>query len=136
MLLKNLVEWGKQHPKQLFLIDGVGALVSAIMWGVVFVQFETITGFPANTCYFLAVFPVFFMVFDFASYLWAKKLNLNLRYIAMQNAGYVLISLLAMVKHAETITLFGFGYLFMEIVIVLFLVRVEWKVSHLVKTKL
>ena len=134
MRINHAFEWGEQHPRQLFLIDGVGALVSAIMWGAVFAQFETITGFPTNTCYFLSVFPLLFIVFDFASYQWAKNLSMNLRIIAMLNLGYALLSMIMLFMHVETITFFGYAYLFLELAIVLLLAGIECKVSIRVKT--
>lgn len=67
-MLKQLIGKIELEPKQLFLIDGLGAILSAILLGLVLVRFERIFGIPSSTLYFLAIIPIFFAIYDFLSY--------------------------------------------------------------------
>jgi hypothetical protein len=62
MPIKRIVEWSNTNPKKLFLIDGLGALLSAILLGVVLVQLEYLFGIPKSTLYFLASLPCLFTI--------------------------------------------------------------------------
>ena len=52
------------HPKKLFLIDGLGAILSAFLLGYVLVKLERVFGIPSKTLYFLATLPMFFVIYD------------------------------------------------------------------------
>lgn len=55
------------HPKKLFLIDGLGAILSVFLLGFVLVKLERVVGIPSKTLYFLATMPVFFAIYDLYS---------------------------------------------------------------------
>ncbi|MEM6633615.1 MAG: hypothetical protein AAF694_28335 [Bacteroidota bacterium] len=55
-------------PKKLLIIDGLGALLSAFLLGVVLVRFESQVGMPRNSLYVLAAFPCIFAIYDLISY--------------------------------------------------------------------
>lgn len=119
------------YPKHLFLIDGIGAILSACLLGIIIPQLEPYFGIPQNTLYFLAIFPILFAAYDLFSY-WKIEQNiyLNLKGIAGLNAGYCLISIGVIVSHFNSITRLGFIYLILEIIIILFLVALEWKTAN------
>jgi len=52
----------------LFLLDAIGALVSALLLGVVLVKYQEIFGIPIPTLYVLAIIPCFFALIDLYSY--------------------------------------------------------------------
>lgn len=54
MTIKKILEWGNANPKKLFQIDGLGAILSAILLGIILVRFERFFGIPVSTLYFLA----------------------------------------------------------------------------------
>jgi hypothetical protein len=93
---------------KLFLIDGVGALVSAFLLAVVLVQLESYFGIPSSALYFLAVFPVFFAIYDFyCFYNVRNKLDRLLKGIAVANLLYCCLSLGVLFYHLETLTWLG-----------------------------
>lgn len=61
------------NTKTLFAIDGLGALLSVFLLGVVLVQFESLFGMPKETLYFLAFLPCLFAVYDLVCYLNVKR---------------------------------------------------------------
>ncbi len=130
MILKQTIKKIKDNPRKLFLIDGVGALVSAFMLGVVLVRLEHIFGVPVQTLYLLAFLPVLFAVYDFYSYREGKdKLGVLLKGIAIMNIGYCLLSIGLAFYHHEVISYLGWAYIVIEIMIVVVIAILELKVA-------
>lgn len=120
----------EKTPRSLFLIDGIGALISAFLLGVVLVQFHPLFGMPVNALYILAAFPVGFAVYDAICY-WGIKQSFGpfLKGIALINIGYCGLSVSFLSQHHESLTTLGWCYFIGELLIVLFLSGVEWTVA-------
>jgi len=119
------------NPKKLFLIDGLGAILSAFLLGVVLVKFETIFGIPSSTLYLLATIPIFFATYDFYCYKKRhQKTGLSLKGIALLNLLYCCVSLGLVFYHFDTITNLGWVYILIEITIVLLLAVIEFRVGR------
>ncbi|MEL6537293.1 MAG: hypothetical protein AAFQ98_17865 [Bacteroidota bacterium] len=119
-----------ESPRRLFLLDGAGALLSAVLLGLVLPQFSDVIGMPLPVLYLLAMFPVAFFLFDGASYFRPAQAKVNLKTIAMANAGYALLSAVLLVVHASTLSVWGWAYFVGELAIVLLLARWEWQVAN------
>lgn len=120
-----------ENPKKLFLIDGLGAISSAFLLGIVLVRLETDFGIPASTLYLLAAFPVLFAIYDFFSFQQRKIIPGRLLFgIAIMNLLYCMLSIGFAFYHRQTITLWGWTYIFGEIAIVILLAMVELKVAR------
>jgi hypothetical protein len=118
------------NPKKLFFIDGCGAILSAFLLGIVLVRFEKYVGIPPATLYFLAAFPTMFTIYDWFSYLQShNKQPLLLRGIALFNFLYCGLSIGVAYYHYETLTIFGWIYFFIEILIVMILANWELKIG-------
>ena len=61
MALRLLINSFYKKPKRLFIIDGIGAITSAFMLGIILVKLENIFGIPSSTLYLLAAFPMLFI---------------------------------------------------------------------------
>lgn len=134
MTLRNLINKAGLNPQKLFLIDGLGAILSAFLLGVVLTRFEQVFGIPSKTLYFLAIIPIFFAIYDLYSYQKKhQKVGLLLKGIAILNLIYCLISVALIGLHLNTITIFGCIYFLIEIVIVLILMSIEFKVAKKMK---
>ena len=130
MKVSDLVLQINKEPRTLFLIDGLGALLSAFLLGVVLVNLEHIFGIPRSTLYVLAVIPCFFAVYDFYCY-WKLDKNLGrfLQIIAGLNLAYCCLSIGLAISHLEVITTLGWGYIIGEVIIVATLAIFEWKIA-------
>ena len=73
MIFEKTINKFTSTPKQLFILDGLGALLSAFLLGVVLVKLESVFGIPKNTLYFLAFLPCLFAIYDFYCYFQAKE---------------------------------------------------------------
>ncbi len=118
------------HPKKLFLIDGLGAMLSAFLLGIVLVELETIFGIPTSVLYWLASFPIFFTLVDFYAFTKGKNTKMFLKIMAALNLFYGILSLIFVVLYFEKMTFWGSLYLILEMVIVTFLAFIELKVAE------
>lgn len=130
MPFKQIIEKFKSNPKQLFLLDGLGAILSAFLLGVVLVRLERLFGIPASTLYFLAAFPVIFAMYDLFCYHQEKnRLGPFLQGISVINLLYCCVSIGFAFYHSGTITGLGWSYILIEIFIVVNLAILEFKVA-------
>jgi hypothetical protein len=123
------------NPKKLFFIDGCGAFLSAFLIGIVLVRFEQYVGIPPATLYFLAAFPIMFTIYDWLSYLQShNKQPKLLRGIAIFNFFYCCLSIGVVFYHYNTLTIIGWIYFLIEILIVMILANWELKIAtHILK---
>ena len=121
----------KAQPKQLFLIDGFGALLSAFLLGVVLVRFQHLIGIPVQTLYILASIPIIFVIYDFICYFrLTENWNQYLKGIAIANLIYCCISIGFLIYHYPVLTNLGWLYFLGELMIVITLVFIEIKVAN------
>jgi hypothetical protein len=130
MIIERILEWGNTNPKKLFQIDGFGAILSAILLGIVLVKLEYLFGIPKPTLYFLASLPCLFAVYDYYCYFNIdNNLGRFLKRIAIINLIYCCLSIGLVIYHREDIKILGWIYVSMEIVIVIGLSIIELKVA-------
>lgn len=118
------------NPKQLFFIDGLGALVSAFFLGVVLVRLHETIGMQLNILYFLAILPIFFAMYSFSCYFFlADNHRTFLRGIAFANLLYCCITLSLVVYYYNSLTVLGLTYFLVELIIVGVIIAIEFKAS-------
>ncbi|MCB9038886.1 MAG: hypothetical protein H6557_19915 [Lewinellaceae bacterium] len=115
-------------PRKLFLIDGLGALLSAFLLGVVLVQWEHIFGMPPRVLYPLAAIAGAFAVYSLSCH-WFPTQNHGpfLKGIAIANLLYCCLTLGLVVYWYPQLTALGVIYFLVEIGIVCSLAIVELK---------
>ena len=118
------------NPKKLFLIDGFGAILSALLIGIVLVKYERIIGIPASTLYLLSALPLLFAAYDFSCYFKSHwKTGLLLQGIAFLNLLYCALSLGLAFYHYQSIRILGWTYILCETLIILLLAIIEFKMG-------
>lgn len=118
------------NTKTLFVIDGLGALLSAFLLGVVLVRFENLFGMPKETLYFLAFLPCLFALYDLVCYLKVKENELFfLKGIAIANLLYCCLSIIFVIQHHALLTSLGFVYFILELMVVFALVCIQLKTA-------
>lgn len=116
------------NPKRLFLIDSLGAVLTAFLLGVVLVRFEPVFGMPRSVLYVLALVACGFAVYSFCCYLFIeKKWRPFLCIIAIANLIYCCVTLGLIFYLWEELTALGVVYFLGEIIIIVALVIVEVK---------
>lgn len=115
----------KINLRTFFMIDGIGAIISAVMLGTVLVKFQNYIGMPVNSLYSLAFIPVLFFAYDLVFLFAPFRKTVHLRIIAIANLLYVMLSLTLVIFHFGQLTALGLTYFIGEILIVVFLARWE-----------
>ncbi len=118
------------NVKNLFLLDSLGALLSAIMLRSVLTRYETFFGMPADVLYILAVIPCVFAFYSFLCFLIkTKKERLFLTIIAIANLLYCCLTTFYIIQLYQKLTLWGLFYFIAEIIVVVVLALYELKIA-------
>ncbi len=116
-------------PKTIFLIDGLGAILSAFLLGVVLIHYQELIGMPEKVLYFLAFIPCLFIIYSFSCFFFLRdNWRSFLKYIALANFLYCILSIAMMMVHRDSLTTLGYTYFVIEIIVVLIVVGVEYQV--------
>lgn len=116
--------------KKLFLVDSLGALVSALMLGLVLTSFETSFGMPKNILYVLAALACLFSVYSMVCFLAnIKNRGPYLKFIAIVNLLYCALTLALVIYFFQQLTPLGVAYFLLEIIIVVTLAIIEWRTA-------
>lgn len=113
------LRWLRRHPRYIFLVDGLGALWSAFVSGVVLVLVQEYVGIPLGALYILAAVPLLFVAVDaYCYFTYRGRPARRLRTIAGLNLLYCLLSVALMLRHHRVLLPPGYLYLTGEILIV------------------
>jgi len=120
----------KENVKRLFLLDVAGALLSAILLGIVLVQLDWLIGIPRPTLHLLAAIPCFFAVYDMYCYFKIEKdIGKFLKGIAIMNILYCCLSIILAFLHFQEMLFLGWVYIIVEVIIVVSLAVFELRVA-------
>src|SRR5688572_422995 len=132
-MLKHTTEaLAAKNPKTLFMVDCVGALLSASLLTLVVAEHQQIFGIPRNTVYLLAMFPCLFAVYDL-NCIASNRLNVVpfLKAIAIMNVCYCIFSLIVSLNRYSELTILGWIFILAEITIVSILAKFEFDVAKM-----
>ena len=120
----------KMQPKKLFLVDSLGALLSAILLGFILARFEPTFGMPQKVVHVLAVIPCIFSLYSFFCFFikignWKPYMKI----IAIANLLYCCLTFGLMVYYYQQLTVLGLIYFILEIIVVVILAFIELKFS-------
>ncbi len=115
-------------PKLVFLLDCLGALLSAFLLGVALPSFEPIFGMPRQILYGLAALACLFAIYSFWNYRWFKEnWRPYLRGIAIVNLLYCGLTAALVVYFRQELTKWGLLYFLQEMVVIMVVVMIEFK---------
>ena len=118
----------KLNLKNIFLLDGLGALASACFTGFLLPRFSIFLGLNISLLYSLALIPAVFAIYSLSCFFLVKKTKpWMLATIMAGNLGYCLISL-GLILFRERITWRAQYLLAAEIAVVLIVVALEYRV--------
>lgn len=107
-----------RDPARWFLLDGIGAALSALLAGAVLVHFEEFLGMPSSTLFKLALAACLLVAYDVLHLLRKREgsrfLRNGLRRLSLLNAAYLILSLAFAFQHRHTLTVAGWGYILLE----------------------
>jgi hypothetical protein len=127
---------GKQHilnenianPKQVFLIDACGALVTTISLLVILAPLEQYFGMPKKTLYLLSGLAFCLFTYSIICY---RLIKLDwkpfLIILIISNVIYSLISIGLIITYSSRITTLGWVYFTLELLVICLIVVLEYK---------
>ncbi len=115
-------------PKLIFLLDCLGALLSAFLLGVALPSFQSIFGMPRQVLYGLAALACLFAIYSFWNHVRFKEnWRPYLRGIAMVNLLYCGLTAALVIYFRQELTKWGLLYFLLEMVVIMVLVMLEFK---------
>lgn len=130
MLNSNLIL--NLPPKKVFLIDGIGALITACLLALVLSRFVSFFGMPQQILYALATIAIVLAICSFTChFINPSAWRPYLRFIAIANILYCIITVGLIIFYREKLTLMGYAYFAGEITIIMSLARLELKKTRM-----
>ena len=128
--MKKLIKHFSEKQKTLFLIDSIGAFMTAFSLFVIVRHFNEYFGMPKNELTFLSVIAVLFCIYSAACFLFLKGgLKPFIRLIGIANLIYCALTIVLMIKYNPLLTILGTTYFLIEIVIICGLSFIELNVA-------
>ncbi|MEM9832997.1 MAG: hypothetical protein AAF944_20355 [Bacteroidota bacterium] len=117
--------------KKLFLIDGIGAIITALMLSQVLARLESIFGMPRQILYILAGIAAGFAVYSILCHLLVRE-NWQpfLRGIATANITYCIVTFGLIIYWFNILTYLGIAYFIGEIILVVGLAWFEFQFAR------
>jgi hypothetical protein len=130
-IINNLINHLSEKPKILFLIDSVGAFLTAFFLFVVMRSLNVYFGMPKIVLTYLSAIAGFFCIYSFSCFLFLKeRWTLFIKIIAVANFLYCFVTLGLLIKYYSFLTILGTTYFLTEIIVIALLGFVELKVAR------
>jgi hypothetical protein len=114
------------QPKRIFLIDGLGALLSAFLLIAVLARFEDLIGIPQGMFYILSGIASFFAIYSLScSFFVMERWKVYLKIIMLANAGYCLLTIGVLLYFSQSLTILGWVYFLAELSVIGILIWIE-----------
>ncbi len=114
------------NPKRLFLLDSIGAFLTAFLLGVILTRFEAYFGMPGKVLYPLSILACVFGLYSMGCYVWVRShWRPFLKAIALANLGYCLLTIGLVVSLYPSLTILGILYFSGELIVVGVLIYIE-----------
>lgn len=123
-----------QKPRTLFLVDGIGAFITAFLLLAILRTFNDYVGMPRMALTSLSIIAAVFCLYSISCYF---LLNDNwqpfLKAISVANLLYCCLTSGLVIYYYNSLTILGVIYFLAEIIIIVVLVYVELKVLNRLK---
>ncbi|WP_073485300.1 MULTISPECIES: hypothetical protein [unclassified Flavobacterium] len=122
--IQNLIK----DPKNIFLLDGFGALLTAVLLFFVLRTFNSFFGLSKITLVYLSLIAFIFFIYSSVCFFLAKNnWKLYLKIICTANILYCILTFGILIYNFQSISIFGIAYFLGEIVVIGGLVFLEIK---------
>ena len=116
------------NPKQIFLIDAFGALLTTFLLFGILAQLQQYFGMPNKILYLLSGIAFCLFIYSISCHMLIKS-NWKpfLRILMICNLLYSLVSLIMIIKHSEKLAELGWVYFILELMVIGIIVTMEYK---------
>jgi len=116
--------------RSILLLDGVGAVVTAVAVGLVLPALQPFFGVPTPMLRLLGGLAVAFAIYSLGHHFTGRNTPVALRTIALANLGYCVLTLFILAAHRSQVTPLTWIYFGGEIAIVTALARRELSLAR------
>lgn len=127
----SLIEAFTNKPKKLFLVDGLGAVLTAFLLVVFLIRYVDVFGMPQKPLYVLSIIAVIYAVYSICCYFFiGKHWRSYLKLIAFANLLYCCATISFVIYFYPSVTIFGLIYFLAELVVIGCLVTIELMTAY------
>lgn len=128
---QSIISYFVKNPKTIFLVDSIGAFLSAFCLMIISRFYSNYFGINPSTLQLLTILPIIFCIYSACCYLLIKRsYKPFILIIAIANFLYCLITLVLMFTLYSELTILGLSYFVIELMIIALIISIEFKVSH------
>lgn len=128
--MTSILQYFTNNPKQLFLLDAIGAFITATFIGIVMKNNIDTFGLPNEIAFICVIIATSFFCYSGLCYLLLKKnWQLMLAIIAIGNSLYIGLTTYFLFTLYSQLTSFGKLYLISEILTIVMVVTIEFSVA-------
>lgn len=115
-----------QNPRKLFLLDGLGGLLTAFCLLFILMPFEYQFGMPRQILSILTAVAFVFAIYSVSCFLFVRTdRRLFLKFLYVANLTYCCITAILVSTNYHRLTWLGITYFLIEIVVICMLVAIE-----------
>jgi hypothetical protein len=127
--IQSIVDSLSSKSNTIFLIDGLGAFLSAFFLGVILVKFEGSFGMPQTILYCLSLLACLFSIYSFGCYFFNFiKWKPYLKTIIIANSLYSFATIGLIFLYFKSLTILGLIYFVLELIVMIGLIFIERRV--------
>lgn len=132
--MKKLIKYFIEKQKLLFLIDSLGAIITAFSLFVIIRLFDEYFRMPKTVLIYLSVIAIFFSIYSAACFLFLKRRFAHfIRLIGIANLLYCGFTIGLIIKYNTLLTIIEITYFSIEIIIICALSYIELNVAKEIK---
>jgi hypothetical protein len=129
--MNSLINTFKQNPQNIFLVDGLGAVLTASLLAFVLAPFENFFGMPSNIVYILAAVACVLIMYSFSCYFSKPKIpKPDIQLAAFANFLYCITTILLSIKYYNQLSIWGLLYFGGELIVLTVLIYIEIQASR------
>jgi len=133
-IIKNLVNHLSEKPRTIFLIDSLGAILTAFSLFLIKWYFNPYFGIPNTALTYLSIIASIFCIYSISCFLLLKgHWALFIRIISFANLFYSFLILGLLIKYDTLLTTVATLYFLIEIVIIGILSYLELKMAKVIR---
>jgi hypothetical protein len=126
----TIISYFINKPKAIFLVDSIGAFLSAFCLLIISRFFSDFFGINPSTLQLLTILPIVFCNYSACCYLLIiRGYKPFILIIAIANFLYCLITMVLIFTHYSELTILGLSYFILELMIIGIIVYLEFDIS-------
>lgn len=133
--IQNIIDHLAGKPKTLFLIDSLGAMLTAFALCVVLIPFNKYFGIPITVLTYLSAIAAYFCIYSTICFFFLKE-NWSpfIKAISIANVLYCILTIGVVIVHYSILTPIGITYFLVETILICGLVYIERNVAAKIST--